>query len=181
VAAPRLTTVDDALAPERPAGEWTIVLLWNALQPFDVLGRYADTTSTELDSVLHHPDPAAGYIGPDNPGDLDTDPINAELLRDSAEDLEPVEALVISRLREGNYGFGVLRSFRTATTLGWGRLGSSQARVHVYNGGRLVRSFGVPRECGAKNWWHVFDLEGGAIRRSAVCAYDAPPRKDPPY
>jgi hypothetical protein len=172
--------VEDALAPIRSNGQWTVVLQWRAAQPFDVLHKHRHTGSAELDAVLRHADPDVGYIDFRQPGDLG-DPINAALLRNSADDLEPVEAIVISRLHPGTYRFGVLRLATSDISVQWGELGASQALVAVYRGDRLVRVFGVPRECSQRNWWHVFDIVEGRIRVAGRCSFDRPPDIDPPF
>ncbi len=180
VLVPNPRPVEEALAPARGAGEWTITLRWRSSQPFSGAGSNAAASSAELDAVLRHPDASIGYLSPSNPGSL-TPPADARAMRDSLADLDPVEAIVISRLHEGIYRFGVLRPPRTPDTSGWGRLGGSGAVVRVYAGRRLIRTFAVPEDCADRNWWYVFDLEGSTLRPRGVCAYDAPPRLDPPF
>lgn len=133
---------DIVLSPIGAADVTRIVLTWG-------------DTPRDLDSYVAGPTAAGGrfvvYYG--DPGSCTSDPFVC-LDVDDTNGFGP-ETITIGRPQNGTYRYVVRRFSSTGT------IAASGARVSVYVGARLIRSFTPPAGDGA--YWNVFDLVRGQI------------------
>jgi hypothetical protein len=127
-----------------PAGTITIMLTWNK-------------SPEDLDAHLWLPataatPPSLGHISKDNLGGLGAFP--DALLSGNVTESYGMEVINIdSPLFPGVYQYAVyLNGTSNLFT-------SSQARVVVYDGSTLIKSYLVPTS-GSGNWWKVFKIDG---------------------
>lgn len=148
----------DAKPRARAAGYASITVDWLTTQPIvDTTGCIDACNGWDLDLMVRLP--SGSYIDFFTTGDLRVAPFVIHP-RDSFDDLEPLEAIVIApSAANGLYKVFVDNPFvvpSSALNPSWtGSLASAQ----VYTGATLFRDFAAaPATCGANRYWHLGNL-----------------------
>ncbi len=151
----------DALPKARATGNATVTVDWKNIQPIDDTPGCVDTCNGwDFDLLLKLPN--LTYVDPfSTPGDLIAAPF-VKNPRDSFNDFEPVETLVISSAAaNGVYRVVIDRWYSPTETIFNPSWTGSQASVQIYNGATPIGTFyGVPpASCTtATRYWHVASL-----------------------
>lgn len=149
----------DALPMARATGNATITLDWKTGQPStDAIGCSGTCNGWEFDLAVKLP--SGSYIDPANtPGDLLTAPY-VKAPRDSWDDLEPVETLVIASAAANGVYKVVVDNWPTGTTQYNDSWTNSLASVQLYNGAAALGNFypTPPATCGLNRYWYVGNL-----------------------
>ena len=151
----------DALPKARPTGNATVTLDWKNIQPInDTPGCIDACNGWDFDLLVKLP--AGTYIDPfANTGDLITAPF-VKNPRDSFNDLEPVETIVISSAAaNGVYRVVIDRWYSPTEAIFNPSWTGSQASVQIYNGATPFGAFygAPPASCTtATRYWHVASL-----------------------
>jgi hypothetical protein len=146
----------DALAASRPAGNATITIDWKSTQPIiSTTGCTGSCNGWDFDLWVRLP--SGTYVYWENPGDLITSPY-VGWPRDSFNDLEPLETIVIgSQAANGVYRVFAHKFPWSSFYVGQTWTGSN-ASAQMYNGATILAMRSPPTSCGANEYWYVGDL-----------------------
>lgn len=150
----------DALPTARPTGNATVTLDWKTIQPvIDTPGCIDTCNGWDFDLLLKLP--AGSYIDPfSSTGDLIAAPF-VKNPRDSFNDLEPVETVVIgAAAANGVYRVVIDRWYSPTGNIFNPSWTGSQASVQIYNGATPIGVFyaAPPATCATNEYWHVGNL-----------------------
>jgi subtilisin family serine protease len=155
----------DAMSKSRAAGNFYAELDWLTVTPVTIAAG-PNTNGFELDIRMMTPSggqiPASGFFAPS--GDLSGPPF-AFVSRDSFEDLEPVEGLIIAPgAANGTYKIFVDRTLGPALNLN-----SSGAQVRLFNGTTATTFLNAPACTPVNRVWHIANVtKSGASYTTAV-------------
>jgi hypothetical protein len=149
----------DALPRARADGNATVLFDWKNIQPIvSTPGCTGACLGWEFD--LYVKTPSKAYIGPANPGSLLASPF-VRWPRDSADDLLPMETIVIAAAAPNGVYKVFVDKVPYASPAQWNpNWVNSAASFQAYSGGVSGLSpHYYNKSCGAKRYWYVGDLK----------------------